>query len=133
MSTNARTITGGGLQFIVSADWPTPTVVQATSPMELRLTWFRAPPPGNPYAGDRVFEVQIQQCSAQNPVTLRGCLSGFESFRIPLVDPAGSTPAGVAVSADSGANVPANSTQWLITAPITLKLGRTVSGWELVP
>lgn len=128
-----RIINGSGLQIVVTADWPDPISVKATGPMELRLSWIFGPPPGGTYAFDRIYEIRIEQVSAQNPVTLRGALSGFSSFQVPLRDPAGATPAGVVVSADSGAGVPANSTTWLITAPITLKLGRTVDGWTLVP
>ena len=128
-----RTITGGGLQFLASADYPDPTVVNATSPMELRGTYFPPPPNGDTYAGNRIYAVDIQQASAQAPVTLRGALSGSALFRVPLINPGANAPAGVAVSADSGPMVPANSTSWLITAPVLLRLGRTAAGWELVP
>ena len=109
MSTNQRTITGGGLQFLASADYPDPTLVNATSAMELRETWFPAPVNGDTYSGNRIYSVDIQQASQQAPVTLRGALSGSASFRVPLVDPGAGAPAGVAVSADSGSNVPPGS------------------------
>jgi len=133
MSTQQRTITGGGLQFLASADYPDPTVVNATSPMELRETYFPPPVGNDVYSGNRIFGVDIRQASPQAPVTMRGALSSSASFRVPLINPGGATPAGIVVAADSGPTVPPNSTTWTITAPVTLRLGRTAAGWELVP
>lgn len=128
-----RVIQGSGLQLLSTADYPDPIVVKATGPMEVRLPWIFGPPPGAVYAFDRIYALDIQQCSAQNPVTLRGAMNGFEFFQVPLTDPAGSTPAGVTVSADSGVGVPAGSSKWEITSPQLLRLGKTTAGWTLVP
>lgn len=133
MSSAQRTIAGSGLQFLTSADYPDPTIINATGPMELRETYFPAPTGSDQYSGNRIYAVDIQQASPQNPVTLRGALSSSASFRIPLINPGAATPAGVVVAADSGPTVPPNSTTWTITAPVLLRLGRTAAGWELVP